>query len=847
MKATAQIRVSALALATTSIALIGPMPSAAAQSTPPSAPQAPLTLTSADEEVGADIVVTAEKRQESRKDVPLSVEVVSGENLVEAGVTNGFDIVKFLPGFGLDAAAEIRTTTLKTRGIGTLTNSIGLQSSNLLAIDDEVLSRQSAMNGAILDLERVEALRGPQGTLFGENTSTGLIHYITARPVLGEVSLRVEGTIAQYAERSVRGIANLGMSDTLAVRLNGSYSTQGAYIRNVTPGGEDIGKTETWGVRGQVLYEPTSNFHALVRAEFSRTDTNCCAYVYLTQPTLNRYPALVIAGGVPAISSLNRVSPQPFDPKDPVVAIDPSQYGNTDNLGISGEIGLDVSDKLAITYTGSYRDFTLRNNADTFNSPFPVSRQNFDNRETTKSVQQELRLSSYGNARLNWVVGLFYHDTKGHAVAFNDRCSAGAGSGAQPRVENGILTGCFTAASETAFVANYNANRTLNTALLVPDRRLDRSFFNTHFENAAVFGQATYKLGRRFDLTLGGRLLQERSSAGFRLETYRARPTGVGLDSLGEVISAVAAGNTSLIRTPFTGTDLDQSVSRFIYKGVVGWDVTDDIRIYANYSTGFKGVSYFITSNTNPADGVKLITKPERSTNIELGFRSKLFANKVAFNATLFDMSVADYQLRATRVIDELAGTFFVGYVNAELARSRGVEVDVTVRPTRNFSIYGSFAYFDANYDKFANAPVNCPGGTLASRCYTVGGVSLIDQSGLPFPNNAEKQLYVSGNYDLPLGGSGWNASVRADYRWESDRTKNLTQIALNLPASQGQGIADLYLGLHDTRYKVQLFVKNIFNKFYTPEERVSTLGEVEGFLPRDYKRYAGVNASVSF
>lgn len=799
---------------------------------------------------GGEIVVTAEKREESRKDVPTSIEVISGETLVESGVQSGFDIVKYLPGFGMDASAEIRTTTLKTRGIGTLTNSIGLQSSNLLAVDDEVLSRQSALNGAIIDLERVEALRGPQGTLFGENTSTGLIHYITKRPKIGENSATVELGLAQYGEMSARGMANIALGDSLAVRLNGSWSDAGAYIKNVGYPGNDIGDTETWGVRGQLLYDPGNGFHALVRAEYSKIDTNCCAFTYLTQPVSNRYPALVITNGVATISSLNALAPQPWDPTTPVVAIPDNQYGRVKNVGISGEIGADVTDNITFTYAGSYRNFELANNADTFNSVFPISRLNFDNIETTRSVQQEVRLSSYGNDKFNWVVGLFYHDTKGDAVSRNDRCTTGAGSTGQPRVVNGEITGCFTAASSTAFFNNYRNTGVLNNALLVPDRRLDRSVFGTYFENMAVFGQATYNLTERFDVTVGGRFLRENSSADFSLATYRPLPTGNGLDTLDEVIARVAAGNTSLLRATggvIPSASLSDSVNRFIYKGVLGYDVTDDIRVYASYATGFKGVSYFITSNTNPADGNNLITRPERSRNIELGLRSTLFDRKLALNVTLFDMSVKDYQLRATRVVDALTNTYYVGYVNAELARSRGVEVDFTLRPVRNLSIYGSFAYFDANFDKFANAPITCPGGTLASRCYTAGSLNLFDQSGLPFPNNSEKQLYISANYDVPVGSNGWEASLRGDFRWQSERTPTVTQIALQLPSTPATGIFDLYLGLGNDRVKAQLFVKNLFNKFYVTEEQVSTLGEVQGFAPRDYKRYIGGSLTFSF
>lgn len=129
-------------------------------------------------------MVSAQKREQALKEVPVSIEVIQGDLLERYNVQDGFDLIKYLPGFGIDDSTEIRTTTLKTRGIGTFTNSIGLHSSNLVVIDGEVLPRQSMLNLSVSDLQRVEALRGPQGTLFGQNTSTGLLHYVTKKPNL---------------------------------------------------------------------------------------------------------------------------------------------------------------------------------------------------------------------------------------------------------------------------------------------------------------------------------------------------------------------------------------------------------------------------------------------------------------------------------------------------------------------------------------------------------------------------------------------------------------------------------------------------------------------------------------
>ncbi|MEI8624811.1 TonB-dependent receptor plug domain-containing protein [Pseudoalteromonas sp. B137] len=182
------------------------------------------------------ILVSAQKRDQALKEVPSSIEVLSGDLIQEIGIDNGFDLVTYLPDFGIDDSSEIRTTTLKTRGIGTFTNSIGLQSSNLVVIDGEVLPRQSMLNLPISDVKRVEAMRGPQGTLFGQNTSTGLLHYVTKKPQLDDrVSGTVRAQVTEFDGTDFSGTVNVPLNENWAARFNAQYSDIDGWIKNTMP------------------------------------------------------------------------------------------------------------------------------------------------------------------------------------------------------------------------------------------------------------------------------------------------------------------------------------------------------------------------------------------------------------------------------------------------------------------------------------------------------------------------------------------------------------------------------------------------------------------------------------
>ena len=802
------------------------------------------------------IMVTAQKREQALKDVPVSIEVLDGDLVEQLGVTNGFDLVKYLPGFGVDDSSEIRTTTLKSRGIGTFTNSIGLQSSNLIVIDGEVLPRQSMLNLSIADIQRVEALRGPQGTLFGQNTSTGLIHYITKKPNLEQLSGTVRTEFTQDDGKKVSGNINVPISDNWAFRLNAQYSEVDGWIENTMPGHEDykIGEEDDSGVRGQLLFDNGDDLNVLFRLEYSESNSNCCAFTDIGPVNLDYGPRPVVnvtQDGTIEATTYNNINPaSSFDVAGhPITARNPeANYGKTENFGFSVSADKILENDMTVSYIGSYRDFDLYNSSGFFALNFPLERDAFGGNESVTVNQQELRLSSFGNDKLDWVVGLFYHDTDGQRSEIRDGCIAGRIG----FIQYGNLAGCYARNSTNAFLAANEGKNIADADLstLVPSRLLSGGDFTTHFENIAFFGQLEYQITDDFDATFGFRALHEKGEATFARTDLNTPTTGIGMESYAEVL-ALSANDPSLISNQTLPTKFSDSDSAFIYKAVLGYDFTQSIRGYVNYSTGYKGASYFVTTNTNPNDAANFPTEPEHSTNFEIGLRTGFFDNDLLFNITYFDMSVEDYQVRATRVIDEENNIIFAGYVNAKEARSTGIEADMLVDITDNLRWQGSYAYFDARYEDFADTPINCPGGdgaALADRCTTdVNGNQFFDQTGLSFPNNAEQQFLSTLSYSFDVANTGWKSNINTIWRYNGAHTQSINELAFGETANPSSSVWDLYLNFNKDNLRFSLFAKNVFDKPYTTRQNINAEGFGSAFYPRDWNRFIGGSVEYSF
>ena len=287
---------------------------AAGQSDPGTAGQdakaAPVKQTATDKRKGDEIqevIVTARRRTERLHDVPLTVSVIDGESLEQKNISTVRDVVEHSPQVSFQQTGDIRTDTLSIRGISSVSNVAGVEPDAAIVIDGETLARTMEMNYDVVDVERVEILEGPQGTLFGKNAVAGMLNVITRAPKIERQSTyEIKFDAAEDQEFRIKGSANIPLSDKSAVYVNGFKEYQGGWVQNVHPGQPNAGKEIGGGGRIQYLYKPDDTFSVLLRAEATHKTIGIIPYAFksLTQDdVINASKAL--SGGTAMVAQFN--------------------------------------------------------------------------------------------------------------------------------------------------------------------------------------------------------------------------------------------------------------------------------------------------------------------------------------------------------------------------------------------------------------------------------------------------------------------------------------------------------------------------------------------------------------
>ena len=367
-----------------------------------------------------DIVVTATRRAQALADVPIAISAVSGETLQNTGATDVRALNQVAPSLLVSGATSEVNFTARIRGIGTVGENAGLESSVGLFIDGVYRSRTGVGLSELGDIERIEVLRGPQGTLFGRNSTAGLINIVTKGPELGRFFGQGAVTYGNYDFWRVDGAVNAPLGESTAIRLDGVWQQRDGYIKARTPGEPDINDRDRWLVRGQFLFEPSDQLKVRIIGDYSKRDENCCGGVLLgpTRNLTRQADGSVAIGAntlLPLLQSLGASYPTiPSDrryvnelPNTPGVPY----TSKSEDWGFSGEINYDFGGANLTSIT-AYRDYKNKQGQDgDFNALDILNRQNLDRR--FRLFSQELRLQGeLFDGRLDWLVGGYYSNEK---------------------------------------------------------------------------------------------------------------------------------------------------------------------------------------------------------------------------------------------------------------------------------------------------------------------------------------------------------------------------------------------------------------------------------------------------
>jgi outer membrane receptor protein involved in Fe transport len=678
------------------------------------------------------IIVTATRRAQDVQDIPLAVTAISPQQLETQRVVNVQQISALAPSFtASQAQLASGSVVLRVRGIGTTSNNIGFESAVGIFIDGAYQSRPGVALGEFVDVERVEVLRGPQGTLFGRNTSAGALNITNARPDVTEFSGFVNAEYGNFDEKSLQGAVNVPIvQDTVAVRLTGAWRERDGFLDVVDRTGTKIGETNTadqWLVRGQIGWDTDSGLRGRIIADYSKSKSSCCGAIELYQSPLVTGGAYAAVGlGANGGNGQPSVATTPFDQAgfeeamdNRTVSANAAPVADIDNYGVTGELEFPLSDSADLIFIGSYRkyeSFEAYDSDFTGLDIFNVSGLNLE----IDTWTAELRLQGEAvDGKLNYMIGGFYSDEQiDQSVGFELGPDYGENVGALLFVPTGGALGPNPLTVFTGIdpAGTSNTNR-----------------FQQDAKSYAVFTHNSFEITDGLELTIGARYSWEEKSGGFTQTAVdndicpatlgalgaipaALRPSFIGLGCFGFTAPAdlpAAFGNPSatppvaplpLVRT-FQSDFEDEEL---IYTIKLGYEFSGATNAYASFTHGYKagGINLDTTAAVLGADPR---FASEEVDAYEIGLKSKLFDDAVTMNIAAFYEEFTNFQVL------EFTGTAFTTF-NVPVAETRGVEIETLIRPSDELTFNVSGTFLEASY------PEDCDTGletvvTVASLC----------------------------------------------------------------------------------------------------------------------------------
>ncbi|MBO7950061.1 TonB-dependent receptor [Pseudomonas aeruginosa] len=736
------------------LALGGALPASAADAPAPAEEAPPLASSvpdKADTALGK-VTVTARRREEDSQKVPTPITVLGGETLEAQRISRVQDLQQVLPSVNV-AYIHARQSSVAVRGIGNTPASDGLEGSAGIYLDNVYLGRPGMAVFDLLDIEQLELLRGPQGTLFGKNTTAGVLNISTRAPTFtAERTVEVSGGQDGYFQG--RGTVSGPLGETLAGRLSAYRTRDDGYIKNIHDDNY-LNGGERQGARGQLLFEPNEDFSLRWIADYNEEDSS--------------NGSMVVYGGAERFwqrAALVGASPL-RDPQRRKVNINGRQHVSVHQGGSSLEANWNLAGGYRLTSISAYRywHFTPAND-----EQLNVSAINDTGVEVhDRQFSQEIRLASPTGGAFDYVVG---------AYAFRQNLG------------NKTFTSYGPLADLYLLGANLGA---LNDTYSKANGKIETDSF-------ALFAQGTWHLTERLDFTAGLRGTYEEKNA----KVERFAPLGGA--AVGGVGAAVRNGQLGA----YDSGDLSQYNFAPSALLSLSYQFSDDLLGYASLSHGEKSGGVNLAVGSAPSAGAdSLLVGPERANDAELGLKSTLFDRRLLLNANLFWTGIHGYQ--ATTLYQAPGSTQLVQVLaNAGSVRSRGLEFEATALPLRGLTLNFNGSYNDVTYLSFKDAP--CP-AEVSTR---PGAPSSCDLTGQRVVGASKWIANLNGEYQWRLD-DRFQPYVSASYAYRSAAEGTLDNSDLSKIDGYAlvNLAAGLRSDLGDGQLDTSVWLKNAFDKDY--------------------------------
>jgi iron complex outermembrane receptor protein len=642
-----------------------------------------------------DIVVTAQGRTQVLQDVPIAVTAVSAESMQNSGATDIRALNQLAPSLLVSSTGNEANGSARIRGIGTVGDNPGLESSVAVFIDGVYRSRSGIGLNELGEIERIEVLRGPQGTLFGRNASAGLINIISKKPNLNEFEAYGEATYGNYDLMRLGAGLTGPIGESVGFRLDGVWVKRDGFYKNITQGGGSearVNDRDRYFVRGQLLFEPSDALSIRLIGDYTHRNESCCGAVYIAtkeafDPTTTGQAANTNPQHDATLSPNNRivdvlrslggvVNYPPADPYDRNVAITPGRtYRNsTTDYGFSGQVDYDFGG-VNLTSISAYRFYKAGGAADIdyTNVDITYRADNGNNYRRFKTLSQEFRLqgSAIGE-KLDWLVGAYYANEKLQVVdnaKFGTQygafaaCRAVATANPAAILRNPAAPGCLSPTGRAALTPSLGPVliAALDRLSTLNDLGSIRDVYDQQSENYAFFTHNIFNITDQLSLTLGARYTHEKKQLD---ATFNNNNTvcPVQQAALGPFLAApfaqllVALSCTGNSSSLLSGVVLDDEFSESEWTGtaVLSYKPTDRLLTYASYSKGYKAGGYNLDrsdlggptgffSPRSAADAPGLRFEPEKVDAYELGF--KFGGRGFTINGAAFRQEFKTFQL----------------------------------------------------------------------------------------------------------------------------------------------------------------------------------------------------------
>ena len=590
------------------------------------------------------VTVSARRREENVQDVPIPIAVLGGDELESTGQFRLEDLNQHLPSTNV-TFQNPRQSSIAVRGLGNNPANDALESSVGVYLDDVYLGRPGMANFDLVDIDQISLLRGPQGTLFGKNTTGGVLNITTREPTFAPQAT-LETSVGNLGYYQVRGAVSGGLTDDLAGRFSFARTYRQGFIDDPVNGLKYNG-TNRDGYRGQLLYKPSATFSLRLIADYNSESEDCCI-----SSLINLGPN----GGarlLKAIASSGAVFN--FDPAYRTTYINSFQHMTAGQGGYSAEANWDVGDSKLTSITAyRYWRFHPNNDADSASiSAIVDAGQNVNDRQ----FSQEVRWASPGDRTFDYVTGLYY----------------------------------FYQAQDNLIVTQYGPDAGAWLGVPAFDDAFTSTVSNLHLWSGSAFAQGTWNVTSAFSLTAGLRETHEQKAT----RIFRTAPVGPN-PALPRALPEYYSGNLER-------SDSDPSALLS-----ASYKLAPEVLTYVSFSHGAKSGGVNPAVPPSVAGGLPatatLFIQPERANDYELGIKSQWLDKRVRFDADLFWTEVNNYQATSTGIVNGVS-TQILG--NIGKVRTRGVEVELAATPLQGLSLALNASFNDARYREYPNAPCN--------------------------------------------------------------------------------------------------------------------------------------------